>query len=376
MRTRTLTIDPHKPDVAALQAAAAIIRAGGLVAFPTETVYGIGADAFNGEAVRGIFAAKGRPADNPLIVHIASPDELQAVAAPSFAAQSHVDRLARRFWPGPLTVVVPKGPNVPDEITAGLNTVAVRMPDHPVALALIRAAGRPLAAPSANRSGRPSPTEAAHVQHDLAGRIDMIVDGGAAPVGLESTVLDLTVDPPLIHRPGAVTVEALEYVLGGPVLIGPDEDGAALSAVASDVASAAAANPETPADVPRSPGVKYAHYAPRTRCVLVEGAAPDIVSAIHNRLAAEQARGRRAGVLATREGSAAYGTEAAAVCIAGPRDDAAAIARNLYRCLRQLDAADVDIIYIEGIEPHGIGAAVMNRMRRAAGHNILHAHTP
>lgn len=373
MRTRTLTIDPHKPDVTALQAAAAIIRAGGLVAFPTETVYGIGADAFNGEAVRGIFAAKGRPADNPLIVHIASPEELQAVTAPSFAGQSHVDRLARRFWPGPLTVVVPKGPNVPDEITAGLDTVAVRMPDHPVALALIRAAGRPLAAPSANRSGRPSPTEAAHVQHDLAGRIDMIVDGGVTPVGLESTVLDLTVDPPLIHRPGAVTVEALEHVLGGPVQIGSDKDGAAPSSVAS--AAAAAAHSETPADVPRSPGVKYAHYAPRTRCVLVEGAAPEIVSALHNRLAAERARGRRAGVLATREGYAAYGTEAAALCIAGPRDDVAVIARNLYRCLRQLDEADVDIIYIEGIEPHGIGAAVMNRMRRAAGHKILHAHT-
>jgi len=348
VETRLVKVDPLHPDADAIAEAAAVIRRGGLVAFPTETVYGLGANALDPAAVRRIFAAKGRPGDNPLIVHLAGAGQVPAVAVPLPA----VDILARRFWPGPLTLVLPRRSVVPDETTAGLDTVAVRVPDHPVALALIRASGCPIAAPSANRSGRPSPTRADHVWADLRGRIDMILDGGEAGIGLESTVIDLTADPPVLLRPGGVTVEELAEILG-PLRVDPAAEG-------------------MPAGGPvRSPGMKYRHYAPATRCVLVEGPPEAVTAHIAARLKEERAAGRRTGVLATREGAPAYAADV--VWVAGSRGDLAELARNLFHSLRELDAAGVDVIYMEGVAPVGLGLALMNRMRRAAGYRIERA---
>lgn len=350
METEVLAVDERMPEEAALERAAAVVRRGGLVAFPTETVYGLGADALNEAAVRRIFEAKGRPADNPLIVHIASVAEAEPLTVFGPSTARRFEGLARRYWPGPLTVVVPKHERVPAAVSGGLQTVALRMPDHPVALGLIRRAGRPLVAPSANRSGRPSPTEASHVYDDLNGRIDVILDGGATSIGVESTVLDLSVDPPVVHRPGAVSVAALADALGTEVR-GPGA--------------------ETDAR-PVSPGVKYDHYAPATRCVLIEGKPELIEKAIVAAIADDDKAGKRSAVLATREGAPAY-ADAAAVCIAGDRSDHGAIARNIYRCLRRLDETGADIIYIEGIASEGFGEAIMNRLRRAAGYRIVRA---
>lgn len=349
MTTRMLKTDPWQPDAAVIDEAARVITSGGLVAFPTETVYGLGADALNRAAVRAIFQAKGRPADNPLIVHVADVAQLAELTRDLPAA---VDVLARHFWPGPLTLIVPRGPAVPDEVTAGLDTVAVRIPDHPVALALIRRSGRPIAAPSANRSGRPSPTQARHVWEDLQGRIDVIVDGGPCGIGLESTVLDLTQDRPVILRPGAVTPAQLQPHVG-PVEVA---DGTSAEAVASG-------------EPVRSPGMKYRHYAPRTPCVLYEGPSAAVASAAARRIRDERARGLKVGVLATEEGATSY--DANVVSIVGARSSPTDIAHNLYRCLREVDEAGLDLIVMEGIEPDGIGAAIMNRMRRAAGHRTV-----
>ncbi|MBO8142658.1 MAG: threonylcarbamoyl-AMP synthase [Firmicutes bacterium] len=349
MDTRVIRVDPVNPDERAIAEAARVIREGGLVAFPTETVYGLGADALNPDAVRKIFAAKGRPGDNPLIVHLAGVHELRRVAS---AFPPLLGALARRFWPGPLTAVIRRGPAVPDEVTAGLDTVAVRIPDHPVALSLIRRSGRPIAAPSANQSGRPSPTAAVHVWHDLNGKVDLILDGGAAGIGVESTVVDLTAHPPVLLRPGGITLEELQEV-AGPVRVDPAAEG-------------------MPAAGPvRSPGMKYRHYAPAARCVLVEGPAEAVVSRLASLVRAEREAGRRVGVLATREGAPAYGAEK--VCVAGSRRDPAEIARNLFRCLRELDEAGLDIIFLEGVEPVGLGLALANRMRRAAGYEVVTA---
>lgn len=363
MQTEFVTVEPESPDEETLQRAGALLRAGGLVAFPTETVYGLGADALNEAAVRRVFAAKGRPGDNPLIVHIASEEELSQVAEPDEATAERLRRLARRWWPGPLTVILPKRPVVPAVVTGGLATVAVRMPDHPVALGLIRSAGRPVAAPSANRSGRPSPTEARHVVQDLDGRIDMIVDGGPAAIGVESTVLDLSVEPPIVHRPGAVTVEQLRTVLGEAVRLAPEGSAGGAETVST---------PEgTREGAPPSPGMKYEHYAPRTPCVLVEGPSAEAAAALRDALIRERRKGRRTGVLCSEEGAVVFGPEADATCIAGSRDDLEAVARNVYRCLRRLDGEGLDIIYIEGVQSEGLGTAIMNRLRRAAGGRIL-----
>lgn len=365
MLTRMLPIDAHSPDDEALHTAADVLQKGGLVAFPTETVYGLGADALDEAAVERIFVAKGRPADNPLIVHVASIADVDELASLNDGMRRRFEKLAQRYWPGPLTIIVPKSAHVPDIVTAGLPSVAVRMPDHPVALGLIRAAGRPVAAPSANRSGRPSPTDASHVWHDLAGRIDLVLDGGSANIGVESTVLDLSVEPPIVHRPGAVTVDELASTLQVPVYGGgvsePDAGG--------QDAGAQRAN-----DAPRSPGVKYEHYAPVTPCVLVEGKAERIEEALLEAISEAKAAGERIAVLSTEETAHAYRRAADVVCVAGSRNDHRTIAYNVYRCLRQLDQCEADIIFIEGIAPEGLGEAIMNRLRRAAGYRIMHAH--
>lgn len=358
MKTRVLRTDPFRQDEAVIDEAAQVVARGGLVAFPTETVYGLGADALNPQAVRGIFAAKGRPEDNPLIVHVAHVTDLAELVK---EMPPVVNSLAKHFWPGPLTLILPRHSIVPDAVTAGLDTVAVRIPDHPVALALIRKSGCPIAAPSANRSGRPSPTEAQHVLEDLGGRIDIIVDGGPSGIGVESTVLDLTAAHPVILRPGAVTAEQLEPLLG-PVATDPAADGGAEDAVDGQQRERV--------DGPvRSPGMKYRHYAPQTPCVLYEGNGEAVFAAVVQRVRAERSAGVRVGVLATEENASMY--DADAVCVVGRRAEPETVARGLYRCLRQLDEAGVDLIIMEGVDPIGLGAAVMNRMRRAAAYRTV-----
>ncbi|MCS5695496.1 L-threonylcarbamoyladenylate synthase [Desulfofundulus thermocisternus] len=345
LRTAYWQVDPVEPRFEIIGRAGMILRRGGLVAFPTETVYGLGASALDGRAVRRIFEVKGRPPDNPLIVHVAGRGMLRPLVR-SWPATA--EKLVAAFWPGPLTLVLPAAPGVPREVTAGLDTVGIRMPAHPVALALIASAGIPVAAPSANLSGRPSPTTAGHVLQDLNGRIDAILDAGPAGVGVESTVLDLVADVPVILRPGGITPEELEKVIG-KVKVDPGADGGDVSR-------------------PRSPGMKYRHYAPRVPLVLVEGE-PERVAARLKELADNyRALGRRVGILATAE--TAGKLNGGQVVVAGSRQNPAAIASRLFAALRQLEGRGVDVILAEGIEPRGLGLAVMNRLRRAAGGHI------
>lgn len=341
MAARLVTVNPAGPEPVVIAEAANLVSFGGLVAFPTETVYGLGTDALNSFAVARVFDVKGRPADNPIIVHLADTGGLAAVAAgvPPIARV-----LIERCWPGPLTLVLPAAPAVPPITRGGLPTVAVRVPAHPVALALIRAAGRPVAAPSANRSGRPSPTTAEHVRVDIGDRIDMILDAGPTPVGVESTVLDVTGPAPVLLRPGGVSLEMLEALVGR-VQIASGEVGAAALA--------------------RSPGTRYRHYAPRARVVLVEadGAGRDALVAAVRRLWDE---GLRVGVMVTAEAADAV-PSGAVVRVMGPRGDPGTIAANLFALLRDLDDAGLDAIVVEAIPERGVGRAVMDRLRRAAG---------
>ena len=337
-----------------LAQAARLLREGALVAFPTETVYGLGANALDENAVRHIFAAKGRPADNPLIVHIADRSELHGLVAsvPDVAL-----RLMDAFWPGALTLLFRKSSLVPDVVTAGLDTVGVRMPIHPVALELIRQAGVPVAAPSANRSGRPSPTTAAHVWEDMQGRIPMIVDGGACQVGVESTVLDVTVEPPMILRPGGVTRVRLERVIGR-VALDPALTGEAVR--------------------PRAPGMKYTHYAPKAPMTLYVGNPAAVEARILEDATRGIAQGKRVGILCTHETKQTYlehlqplSGEMAALS-AGRRGDPRSVAAGVFSALRRFDDEHVDIILAEGHDEGGVGHAVMNRLRKAAGGHIVH----
>ncbi len=330
-----------------IERAGGIIKNGGLVAFPTETVYGLGGDATNAGASQRIYQAKGRPSDNPLIVHIADIESLEAIAA---EVPREARLLAERFWPGPLTLILRKNDKIPYETTGGMDTVAVRMPADPVARALIQASTGYIAAPSANTSGRPSPTEASHVKEDLWGRIDLILDGGEACIGLESTIVDLTEDVPMILRPGYITLETLQEVLGrvclDPGLIAADSE-----------------------EKPKAPGMKYRHYAPRADLKVVEGESRAVVAEINRRTALLTADGARVGILATDETKALYGK--GTVISIGARTDEKAIARHLYGSLREFDALGMDVIFSEGFSDAGIGQAIMNRLLKAAGHQIL-----
>ncbi len=344
-KTMIYHVDPLNPEPEPIEAAAAVIRRGGTVAFPTETVYGLGANALSAEAVTGIFQAKGRPSDNPLIVHVAAPEECLTLAD-NIPPDAY--RLMERFWPGPLTLVLPKRALIPDIVTAGLATVGIRMPDHPVALALLRAAQRPIAAPSANLSGHPSPTTGAHVIHDLRGRVDIILDSGETGIGLESTVLDLTSPTPVILRPGGVTREMLLQVL--------EKVDQAAELLADET-------------IPRSPGMKYRHYAPQAPMQVVVGNPENVQEQILALAKAARQEGKSVGILTSEEGRNRY--PGFLVAVGGGCDQPEITARRLYALLRWLDEQQVDLILAEGVSLEGLGSAIMNRLCKAAGYNII-----
>jgi L-threonylcarbamoyladenylate synthase len=347
MMTKVVRVDRDRPNPDDIARAAECLRRGGLVAFPTETVYGLGVHALDRDAVRKLFDAKRRPVTDPLIVHVA---EFGQIALLVTALPEHAASLATRFWPGPLTLILPRAPSVPLEVTAGLQTVAIRIPAHPVARALLAAAAVPVAAPSANLFSRPSPTRAAHVVEDLNGRIDMVIDGGATDVGVESTVLDLTVSPPQMLRPGAITLEALRGVL--PAV-----------RVASSPRSA-----NTPM---RSPGLLARHYSPRVPMTLYQGPTDAARAALVTAARQAIAGGSRVGVVATSGDARLLDQIPVVIADLGPDDDAKGAAVRLYAALRELDAANVDVILAREA-PHndGLWHALRDRLRRAAAHVV------
>ena len=331
METELLNIEKVSPEekAAALKKAGEIIREGGLVAFPTETVYGLGADALNAEASAKIYAAKGRPSDNPLIVHIHDVDQVYEIAS---EVPEAAKKVMEKFWPGPLTVILNKKSCVPDGTTGGLKTVAIRMPSHPLARDFIRESGRMIAAPSANTSGRPSPTLASHVYEDMQGRIPLILDGGAVGIGIESTIIDMSTDTPTILRPGYITKDMLEEVLP-KVNIDPAVTGRTMK---KNV-------------VAKAPGMKYRHYAPKGQLTLVEG--------------------DRVGVIGTDETLDSY--HADILRSIGSRQKPETVAANLYRILREFDDLECDYMYSESFFEQGLGNAIMNRMLKAAGYHLI-----
>ncbi len=348
--TLTLPVDPRTPQPDVIARAAQCLREGGLVAFPTETVYGLGANALDAAAAGRIFTAKNRPAHDPLIVHVAHASEIRRVAHSIPALAWH---LAEAFWPGPLTLVLPRQPLVPDVVTAGGPTVAVRVPRHPVACALIAAAGVPVAAPSANLFSRPSPTTAAHVLSDLDGRIDIILDGGAADVGVESTVLDLTSTPPRILRPGAVTVEMLRLFI-------------------PNLASGALGRP---AAVAASPGQLDTHYAPKAPLTLYAGPSAPRLARMLAEVAAHVSRGAQVGALVSTEETGAFERAGAVTATLAHEGDLDTAAARLYACLRELDASGVGHIIAPAIPADDrLGAALADRLTRAASGRIITVH--
>jgi L-threonylcarbamoyladenylate synthase len=348
--TLVLKVDSQRPDVEKIRLVADIIRKGGLVAFPTETVYGLGADALNEKAVLSLFAAKSRPLDNPPIVHVAHTKTVRTLAK---TVPAEAETLMKRFWPGPLTLIFKRSVLVPTVTVAGLDTIAVRMPNHKVALALIKESGCPIAAPSANLAGRPSPTTAQHVLDDLNGKIDAVLDAGPTRIGVESTVLDLTVDPPQILRPGGTPFEELKRVANHIVL-----------------SPVAIAEKPLPLETVRSPGLKHRHYAPNAELIIVEGETLNVIRKVKALVQSYQSAGKRVGVLATDETFLQY-EKADIVKSLGSRTDLATVARNLFRLLREFDSENVDVIVAEGLPAEGLGLAVLNRLRKASGYNIV-----
>jgi L-threonylcarbamoyladenylate synthase len=356
--TRVVVVDTISPDPAIIAGAGLLIRSGRLVAFPTETVYGLGANALDRDAVGRIFEAKGRPSTDPLIVHVGSVDEIVAIARD---IPKPVTQLAARFWPGPLTLIVRKRPEVPDEVTAGLQTVAVRVPAHPVARALLAAARVPIAAPSANLFSRPSPTRAVHVTTDLDGRVDLVLDAGDTDIGVESTVLDLTTVPPIVRRPGGTSLEELRAVVPGVQLVS-----AMLPAGASQV----------------SPGQLLRHYAPRARLTLFDGEGARVLDRVQSESNARTTRGSRVGILAPEEDivaiAAALRTDVDHRRVVlqqyGSRRDPSRGARELFAAIRALDAAGVHEILAIAPAPSGIGLAVRDRLTRAADGRVVLVH--
>ena len=348
MDTKIIKIDEENIDEALISQAGKIIKNGGLVAFPTETVYGLGGDALNRESSKKIYAAKGRPSDNPLIVHIADIKDMDAIV---LKVTENALKLAKRFWPGPLTMILKKSDRVPLETTGGLDSVAIRMPVHKTAAAFIKAAGGYVAAPSANISGKPSPTSAKYVIQDMDGRIDMIIDGGDSGIGLESTIVDLTGDIPVLLRPGYITVEQLREVLGNV-----DVDKTILDGDCKER--------------PKAPGMKYRHYAPKGELTIVEGQALAVVEKINELTHEAERKNKKVCVIATDENADSY--EAGVIKSIGSRNDEDIIAHRLYTILRECDDENIDVIYSESFDSAGIGQAIMNRLLKAAGHHMIH----
>lgn len=347
METKWVKNLENKIDEAAIREAGAIIQRGGLVAFPTETVYGLGGDALNPDSSRKIYAAKGRPSDNPLIVHIC---EMEALDRMVKEVPPEAVLLAEHFWPGPLTMIFNKSEAIPKETTGGLDTVAVRFPNHPIALSFIREAGGYVAAPSANTSGRPSPTIGKYVYEDMNGKIEMLLDSGPVGIGLESTIVDMTESIPVILRPGYVTQEMLQNVLGRVCL-----DPTLLNAECKQA--------------PKAPGMKYKHYAPKGQLTIVSGEMENVIRCIQKQLQEKKAQGFKTGVIATKEEVGLY--EADSVKVTGSRTDLAAVARDLFCMLREFDEESIEYMYVQAFSMEGIGQAVMNRMLKAAGHRVL-----
>nr|WP_132995681.1 L-threonylcarbamoyladenylate synthase [Sporanaerobacter acetigenes] len=338
--------DRENPEKDIIEAGAKLIKNGGVVAFPTETVYGLGANAFCEEAIDKIFIAKGRPQDNPLILHVSSIDEVYPLVE---KVDENMKMLMEKFWPGPLTIIFKKSSKVSKKLTGGLSTVAIRMPRNKIALELINSSGVPIAAPSANTSGRPSPTEASHVVEDMYGKIDMIIDGGSTGVGVESTVLDMSEEVPTILRPGGVTLEDLLQIFSevkyDQSIISDDEN-----------------------IVPKSPGQKYKHYAPKAKMIVFTGDVKTISKNIKSQVKSLTLEGKKVGIMATEETKDEYNE--GIVLVVGSRSDKDTIARNLFKVLRQFDELNVDMILAEGVDTEEIGRAIMNRMKKACGGDI------
>lgn len=347
MTTEYVVLNEETPDPAVIERAGQIIKNGGLVAFPTETVYGLGGDALNPASSKKIYAAKGRPSDNPLIVHVCRFEDIGPIVR---EIPPQAVRLAEAFWPGPLTMIFHKNDRVPVETTGGLDTVAIRFPSNTIAQALIKASGGYIAAPSANRSGRPSPTLARYCMEDLDGRVEMVIDGGQVGIGLESTIIDLTEEEPVILRPGFITQKKLAQVLGNVdvdrTIITPD----------SGIA-------------PKAPGMKYRHYAPKGELVILEGSRGNVVAEINKAAAKDRENGIRSGVICTDETRDMYSADC--VKSAGARGDEESIARELFRILREFDDENVGHIYSESFREGDLGQAIMNRLMKAAGHKVI-----
>ena len=348
MRTEIVKINPEKPYLSEIKKAADIIRQGGLVAFPTETVYGLGANALEPKAVRKIFEAKNRPVDNPLIIHIADKEQIYTLAE---KLPKEAERLINLFWPGPLTLILKKSKIVPDITTAGLDSVAVRMPSNKIALTLIKESRTPIAAPSANSSGKPSPTSAEHVIHDLYGKIPFIIDGGSTEIGVESSVIDLTTSPATLLRPGKISYEDLRRVLGK-----------------INIHRCIVKRRKTGKVVALSPGMKYAHYAPDAKLVVVEGESDNVRKKIPQIIDEYKKEEKIVGVMTINKNI--YYNKADTIKFVGDNHDE--IAKNLFKVFREFDKEKVDIIIAEGVCDKGMGLAIMNRLRRAS-HKIIDA---
>ena len=350
-KTLVLKVDSKELTMEKIRIAADFIKKGGLVAFPTETVYGLGANALNPKAVLALFEAKKRPLDNPPIVHVGNAEDVYRLTK---EVPTKAERLMHKFWPGPLTLIFNRSEIVPDVTVAGLDTIAIRMPNHNVALALIRESNCSIAAPSANLAGKPSPTMAEHVLDDLNGKIDAVLDAGPTRIGVESTVLDMTVDPPQILRPGGTPYEVLKKILGKV-----------------DLHPVAVAEKELQVEKVRSPGVRHKHYAPNADVIVVEGEVSAVMEKVKELVKFYKQKGIKVGVLATDETAGYY--KADVVKSLGSRSDLASVAKNLFRLLREFDLDGVDVIIAEGVPTEGLGLAVMNRLRKASGYKIFRA---
>ena len=347
--TLIVKVNSQEPEIGKIKAAADFIRHGYLVAFPTETVYGLGADALNPIAVRNLFEMKKRPFDNPPIVHVGEIEDVHRLVR---KIPPEAEIVMKRFWPGPLTLILKRSKTVPNVTVSNLDTIAVRMPKHMVAIALIKESGCPIAAPSANLAGRPSPTSAKHVLDDLAGRIDVVLDAGSTNVGVESTILDMTINPPQILRPGGVPYEVLAKLLERV-----------------DLNPIVTAQRELAMGKVRSPGMKHKHYAPDADMIVVEGEISAVVRKVKVLTESYMRKDYVVGVLATDETVEFY-KHGVVKCL-GSRKNQATTARNLFKLLREFESEHVDIIIAEGVPVEGLGLAVMNRLRKAAGYNII-----